>query len=274
MNKYIKKIKNLPKRIEREIETRKYKNDKYAGILQIRNVEESLSYIEQNEVSFYRYGDGEIAIMLGDSIAFQDADEKLQQRLIELLTVVEDGIEVAIPYYYFNYEGGLIKTVESFAYAMKIQRRFLLNHCRKDYRYLDTSITQIYQSYEEYNFEEYFSRVKELFKGRKVTVIAGSGIFKNIEYDLLGECQLVQYMEAPSKNAFSQYDEILQRAKQIPKDNLICIVLGPTAKPLTYDLFKSGYQVWDMGHFMKDYDAFCKQRSRDDESIIDFYKPD
>lgn len=274
MNKYIKKIINLPKRIEREIETRKYKNNKYAGILQIRNVEESLSYIEQNEVSFYRYGDGEIAIMLGCDIPFQKADEKLQKRLIELLSIKEEGIEVAIPYYYFNYEHGLIGMVESFAYAMKEQRRFLLEHCRKDYTYLDTSISQIYQSYEEYDFEQYFHRVKALFKGRKVTLICGKGIFQNLQYNLLEECEIVEYLDAPSKNAFSEYDDILQKAKRIPKDHLVCIVLGPTAKPLAYDLHKEGYQAWDMGHFLKDYDAFCKKRSRDEESITEFYKPD
>ena len=235
---------------------------------------ESLKYIEENKVSFYRYGDGEIALMMGEGIPFQKADEKLKVRLTELLSVKEKGIEVAIPYYYFNYEKGLIEMVEQFAYAMKCQRRFLIEHCRQDYVYLDTSISQIYQSYEVYDFDNYFSRVQKLFEGKKVTLICGKGIFKNIQYNLLDMCSEVNYMEAPAKNAFSEYKDILQRALEIPKEHLVCIVLGPTAKPLAYDLYKVGYQAWDIGHFIKDYDAYCKKTSRDADSISEFYKPD
>lgn len=274
MNKYIKKILNIPKRIEREIETIKYKKNKFANELQIRNIEQSLQYIEQNKVSFYRYGDGEIALMMGEGIPFQQADERLQKRLIELLTVKETGVEVAIPYYYFNYEQGLIDIVEQFAYAMKYQRKFLVKHCRKDYVYLDTSISQIYQSYEQYDFDNYFERVQKLFEGRRVTLICGKGIFKSIEYNLLDKCIEVEYIEAPSKNAFAEYDDILKKARTIPKDHLVCIVLGPTAKPLSYDLHKEGYQAWDIGHFIKDYDAYCKKTARDAESIARFYRPD
>jgi glycosyltransferase family protein len=276
MKNYLKKIKKLPSRIDREIETFKYKNDKFAGKLNILNVEDSISYIEKNKTSFYRYGDGEIALMMGEGIAFQQADEQLAKRLIDMLKPEPgmDKIKAAIPYYYFNYEHGLIDFVEGFAYAMKKQRRFLLEHCDKDYVYLDTSISQIYQSYEEYDFDSYFRRVRNLFKGRNVTLICGKGIFKNIKYNLLDECDSVQYMEAPSKNAYSEYDEILKNALTIPKDNLVCIVLGPTAKPLAYDLFKAGYQAWDIGHFIKDYDAWCKNASRDEATISEFYRPD
>jgi glycosyltransferase family protein len=277
MKNYLKKIKKLPSRIDREIETVKYKNDKFAGKLRILNVEDSLSYIEKNSnISFYRYGDGEIAIMMGEGIAFQAADEKLAKRLVELLkpNPQMSGLKVAIPYYYLNYEHGLIDFVENFAYAMKVQRRFLIDNCDSDYVYLDTGISQIYQSYAEYDFDNYFNRVRNLFKGRKVTLICGKGIFKNIQYNLLDKCDAVEYMEAPNKNAFSEYDEILKKALTIPRNNLVCIVLGPTAKPLTYDLFMSGYQVWDIGHFIKDYDAWRKHSARDGETIAEFYRPD
>lgn len=71
MKNYLKKIKNIPKRIEREIEAFQYRNGRYAGVLRILNTEESLSYIEKHPISFYRYGDGEIALMMGEGIPFQ-----------------------------------------------------------------------------------------------------------------------------------------------------------------------------------------------------------
>jgi len=271
---YLKKIKNIPGRIEREIETARYKKGSYAGKLHILNVDESLTYIEENKISFYRYGDGEIAIMMGDGISFQQADDRLAKRLISLLDINEPGIKAAIPYYYFNPEKGLIDFVESFAYAMKRQRKFLLEHCSKNRLYLDTSISQIYQSYQDYDFERYFERVRRLFRGRKIAIICGKGIFRNIQYNLLDVCSSITYMEAPSKNAYSEYENIYKKALEVPKDVLICVVLGPTAKPLTYDLHKQGYQAWDIGHLMKDYDAYCKKTSRDADSITTFYRPD
>lgn len=274
MNKYVKKIINIPKRIEREIEKKKYKNNEFAGKLNILNIDDSLSYIEENNTSFYRYGDGEIALMMGEGIAFQEANEELGRRLREMLKVDEPGIKAAIPYYYFNYEHGLIDFVEEFAYAMKCQRRFLIENCDKNIMYLDTSISQIYQSYEKYDFDRYFERVRKLFVGKKVTLICGKGIFKNLEYNLLDECAEIEYLEAPSKNAYSEYDEILKRALEIPEDHLVCIVLGPTAKPLAYDLHKAGYTAWDIGHFIKDYDAYCKRSARDAQTITKFYSPD
>ena len=272
--KISKKIKNLPKRIDREIETFLYKRDKFADWLHIMNIEESLNYIEKHPVSFYRYGDGEIALMMGEGIAFQQADARLARRLRKMLKPTLPGIKAAIPYYYFHYERGLLDFVEGFACAMKIQRRYLRAHCDKDYVYLDTSLSQLYQSYETYDFDDYFARVKRLSTGRKVTLICGEGIFKDLKYNLLEACETVDYLEGPSKNAFSEYDSILKRALAIPKDHLVCVVLGPTAKPLVYDLHKKGYQAWDIGHFIKDYDAYCKKTARDADAITAFYKPD
>lgn len=274
MKKYLRKIRNIPKRIEREIEASRYRRDKYADVLQILDTEESLTYIEKHEISFYRYGDGEIALMMGEGIPFQRADRLLAERLTKLLTVREQGIMAAIPHCYFHCEQGMIDFVEGFNYAMKRQRRFLIDHCSRDQIYLDTSITQIYQSYETYDFAGYFERVRKLFCGRKVTLICGQGIFKNIKYNLLDQCETLTYMEAPSKDAFSEYQDILGRALVIPRDHLVCIVLGPTAKPLAYDLHRNGYQAWDIGHFIKDYDAYCKKTVRDADTITEFYKPD
>ena len=87
------KIKNIPKRIEREIEAARYRSGKYANQLRILSSDDSLRYIEQHKISFYRYGDGEIAIMMGEGIPFQKADEQLAKRLTTLLKTKEKGIK-------------------------------------------------------------------------------------------------------------------------------------------------------------------------------------
>lgn len=274
MSRYIKKIKKIPKRIVREVEKRKYKRNAFAGYLKILNVEESLQYLEKNTISFYRYGDGEIAIMLGDSIPFQKYDEKLAKRLKELLTPYAENVKAAIPYYYFNYENNLIPMIEGFAYAMKKQRRFLMKYCSRSEIYLDTSISQIYQSYETYDFDSYFSRVENLFAGRDVTLISGGNVLKHLQYNLLDKSNSIEYIIAPDRDAYDEYGLLLSKALRTPRERLVCIVLGPAAKPLAYDLARNGYQAWDIGHFLKDYDAYRKKSVRNEESITNFYKPD
>ena len=64
--------------------------------------DETLTLLEQDKVSFLRYGDGEIAIMQGNSIPFQEYDERLAKRLRKLLRTDVEGLKIGIPYYYLN----------------------------------------------------------------------------------------------------------------------------------------------------------------------------
>ena len=87
-------------------------------------------------------------------------------------------------------------------------------------------------------------------------------------------CHSVEYIYAPSMNAYTQYDTILRQIKDTDRNRLVCVVLGPTAKVLVYDLAQAGYQAWDMGHYFKDYDAYLRKRPRTGEEIAKFYQPD
>lgn len=60
---------------------------------------------------------------------------------------------------------------------------------------------------------------------------------------------------APSKNAFNQYDAIINAIKQhASKEDLILIALGPTATALAWDLSKFGYWAIDIGHIDVEYE--------------------
>jgi hypothetical protein len=105
-------------------------------------------------------------------------------------------------------------------------------------------------------------------------MICGEGTLDRIEYKLLDVCKSIEYIYAPATEAFDSYNKILGAAKTIDKNRLVCISLGPTAKPLAFDLSKEGYKVWDLGHLMKDYDTFMKRKPRTETEIIQFYMPD
>ena len=140
--------------------------------------------------------------------------------------------------------------------------------------YVDTCITQVYQTYEKYDFKKYYGRMQKLLEGRYVTIVCGEGVFDRLEYKAYDVCKSVEFVTAPSMNAYADYDRLLHNVLKTGKERLVCIVLGPTAKILACDLHKRGYQAWDMGHYFKDYDAYMRKKPRTAAEITQFYKPD
>lgn len=274
LKEFLQKAMKFPNRVYRHFESKKYLQGGYENKLTILTTEETLDLLEKEKFSFYRYGDGEIAIMQGKSIPFQEYHPELASRLMELLTVDDKEIKVGLPYYYMHPIVTINEFTKGFARALPSQRRFLCKNCRKNITYIDTVLTQVYQTYEECDFEKYYSRMQNLLSGRNVTVICGEGVLERLEFQALDVCHSVEYIYAPSMNAYSQYHSILKKALDTDQNRLVCIVLGPTAKVLAYDLAKAGYQAWDMGHYFKDYDVYCKKRPRTGEEIASFYQPD
>lgn len=268
------KMARFPKRVYRFAERKRYEMGGYVSRLSILNTEETLELMENETFSFLRYGDGEIAIMKGESIPFQAYDEKLAKRLRRFLKADQKGLRIGIPYYYTHPIKNLNDFVFGFAKSLAKQRKFLCRHCSKDVTYIDTAITQVYQTYKKYDFKDYYKRMQKLLKNRDITIICGEGVLDRLEYRAYDVCKTVMFITAPSMNAYAQYKEILKAALKTDKKRLVCVILGPTAKVLVYDLYKKGYQVWDMGHYFKDYDSYMKKQPRTDAEITQFYKPD
>ena len=66
----------------------------------------------------------------------------------------------------------------------------------------------------------------------------------------------------PKKNSFNVYDKIIKETLKINKKRLILIALGPTATILSYDLYKQGYQVIDVGHIDIEYEWFLMKAQK------------
>ena len=96
----IRKIKSIPKRIYRKIESSIYQSGAYSGTIKIFNAWETEDYLKKHVLSFCRFGDGEFAIMNGESIAFQEYDSELAEKLLEILCRKEEGLLVGINYVY------------------------------------------------------------------------------------------------------------------------------------------------------------------------------
>lgn len=274
MKNYLKKVRNIFKRIYRKYESGRYRRKRYSNCYSIMSPEETVEYLKNNTVCFCRFGDGEISIMKGDSIAFQQYNAELAQRLKEIIAKNEPGLKIGINYLYFNPRDAVNPYTQKFLDAMAQQRKFMIKNCNKCAEYIDAGVTQLYQTYVEFDFEAHFGKMQHMFEGKDITLICGRTVMRNIEYNALNVCKSVNYIYAPEKDAFSRYPAVLEDALQVEADRIICVILGPAAKLLVYDLYKHGRIAWDIGHYLKDYDAYMKKQPRDSASIEMFFKPD
>lgn len=101
------------------------------------------------------------------------------------------------------------------------------------------------------------------------------GSLKKLEYDVFERAKEKMVIHGPSKNAYARHDEILNEiCTKVPKDYLICLILGMTAKVLVPELTEIGYVAWDVGHLAKDYNAYMKGEQKCQKNISNFWAPD
>ena len=132
----------------------------------------------------------------------------------------------------------------------------------------------MYMVSDEQDLTDYYSKIKELFRNRDLVIFAGEGVLSSLDYDVFEYARSKEYVYGPSRNAFSQYDEIYEKACAYGKNKVLCFILGPASKALVCNLSKEGYLAWDIGHLAKDYDCFCKKQAKTAENVAAFFAPD
>ena len=247
----------------------------------IMSYEECIDYIINSKCSLCRFGDGEFNLISGGDIPYQKYNPVLSQRLREILMSCFDSsandrnIKIAIgrEYYDFSDWNNLIfpKFFEDY---IVLNEEKLAQFCSENYEYLATAMSHLYNTFKDYDFASYFEHIKGIWKDLDIAIICGERSFNNISYNIFDCAKSVEYLYAPTENAFDQYDEIFSRAKAVSKDKLVIAILGPAAKLLAWDLCTLGYQALDFGHIAKDYDSFMKKEPRNIESVTKFFDKD
>lgn len=241
----------------------------------IMSAMQTINQLIEKKASFCRFGDGEFCLIYGEEIAFQKFDKKLSQRLIEILQSNLDSIFVGLNHSYFSSVDGMRQLPKNFIRSWVAENRKKISDLSiPGQQYYDAGCTQLYAMYEDYDFKEYFSKIKELWRGREIVIICGKTVFDSIQINIFDCAKSIDYKYAPSKDAFEVYDDLLIEALKLDKEKLIIAILGPTATVLAYDLAMRGYQALDFGHIAKDYDYFCREVKHTDQTISDFLSPD
>ncbi|MEI7380861.1 MULTISPECIES: GT-D fold domain-containing glycosyltransferase [Pectobacterium] len=242
----------------------------------IKDVNETIHAIIESRASICRFGDGELNLIRQISIPFQTASLPLSERLITVLSSSHKNTFIAITRANYYSKKNISDIDKNFLrlYGRDF-RDTIEKHISPGKTYYSAEVTLAYTVYKEYNYELYFQAMRKIWSRRKLTIICGTTIFDNIENNIFDNAESVDYQYAPSLNAFESYNDIFDSAKRIDKNNLIIIILGPTATVLAYDLSLLGYQALDFGHIAKSYDWFKKEKKINHiKDAFNFYDPD
>ena len=229
--------------------------------VQVRNSEKLLQQILKEHASLSRFGDGEFSIMLHEERPwFQKPDLKLAERLQSVLHGNVPNLLLAIA---DNY-GNLDKYTEDGATAIRDyqlenhHRERILEMLDESRDYYDAYVTRPYLIYRDKRWsEQIFDLWKQVFAGRDILLVEGR--FSRFGYgsNLLAGAASVRRILAPEKDAFQQYDRILESIRQhAGATDLVLISLGPTATVLAADVAKSGIQAIDVGQLDNEYDWY------------------
>lgn len=237
---------------------------------------ETVKRLKKEAKSFCRFGDGEFTLMLGGNIGFQRYDAELVLRLWKIFCEENNDIDIGVPYQQFQMPDDFNPWIREFYYTSgRWVRMFLHKYLPWERQiYIDTGFNQVYQTYSAMNFANYYEKIRNLFQGKKIALVVGKDVLSKLTYNVFDLADSVEYIYGPSRDAYSQYGEILEKALNIERDKLVCAILGPTSKVLVADLTKEGYTAWDIGHLAKDYDAYRKRCGRTKAEIARFYAPD
>lgn len=271
----------IPFDLEYELDHIKYElNADFENIKKIKfcNSKQTIETLANSNYSLCRLGDGEFNLMFGNNIPFQQYSEGISQRLKEVLSSNDENIMICITNLFASIENAT-KWTKAFSRTFYGKHnKAILNLLNSNQQYYDAGATCLYINTEssfQVDYENHFNSFKNMWKGKDIAIICGESVFDKIKFNIFDDANSIEYIKAPSLNAYNQYSEILSQAQSVSKNKLILIILGPTATVLAYDLSKLGYRALDIGHLAKDYNAWKMKLPTNDIKVIhNFFAPD
>ena len=223
--------------------------------IMVKDIDQTLDYIIENQSSIIRFGDGEMDLMLGKSIPYQVYDENLASQLKEIISLQSDEkLVIGLP--------NVFAERSNFTPAAEAFWKGHLEHHLKDYVelaradwYGTTFVSRPYIDYvdKSQSFSQ-FEKLKQIWKNEDILIVEGVTSRSGVGNDLFDGANSIKRIICPSHNAYARIEEIQEAVLQYAENRLILCMLGPTAKILSYNLFKKGYRVLDIGHIDSEYE--------------------
>lgn len=225
--------------------------------IKVLGILDTLNYVMAHNSSVARFGDGEMDIITGHSIPYQDYDENLANELKNIISSESNESLVVCLSDVFE---GLDRYNQS---AVDFWKQHLNNNyvhykslCKAPW-YGSTFISRPYMDLVDKSLSKmYFKNIKNLWDKRDILIVEGVNSRSGVGNDLFDNANSVERIICPSKNAYSKIDEIESSIEKHAENKLVLLILGPTAKVLAYRLSNKDYQAIDMGHIDSEYEWF------------------
>ena len=229
--------------------------EKQPDTIQVKGIDETLDYIIENKSSLVRFGDGEINMLAGDSIPYQDYDEELVSIMRDIIgQESREELVVCLPDAFTDRFKFTSWAIPFWKDHMDHYMDFYRELC-SDSWYGSTFVSRPYIDFEDKSqAKAQFEKLKSIWKNRDLLIVEGATSRSGVGNDLFDEANSIKRIICPSHSAFSRVHEIEQEIEKYATGRLILCMLGPTAKVLAYRLSQKGYQVLDIGHIDSEYE--------------------
>lgn len=225
----------------------------------LMDMQETLEYIRKKRISVARFGDGEVDLMTGHSIPYQDYDEELAARLKKIITMPDNKkLLVCLPDVFDKRERYTEECNSFWSAHLEHYQDFYKEVISSEKHYGSTFLSRPYIDLADKSISgKHFENLKSFFADKDILIVEGIYSRSGVGNDLFQRARSVERIICPSRNAYSKYDEILAAIKRHGGTNkLILLMLGPTAKALVYDLASEGYWAVDIGHIDSEYEWY------------------
>lgn len=215
---------------------------------------ETLRVLCERRASLARFGDGEMEIMIGRGIHFQEYNLRLARRLRQILQSPAEKFLVGIP----NFPALQIRSAGR---RRNWQRyRLMFSHLIRRNREYHSAFVSRPGGIVGLESGQYFQAFEALWAGRDVVLVHNSAA--TVSHPLLRLARSIRHVLCPAQHAFRQYSSLLEQAAAfLPMpDVLYLIAAGPTAGVLAWDLAQRGAQAVDIGHLTNVYDEFLQKQ--------------
>ena len=229
--------------------------EKQLNPIQVKGIDETLDYIIENKSSLIRFGDGEINMLAGHSIPYQDYDEELVSTMRDIIgQESREELVVCLPDAFTDRFRFTYWAIPFWKDHMDHYMDFYRELC-SDSWYGSTFVSRPYIDFEDKSqAKAQFEKLKSIWKNRDLLIVEGATSRSGVGNDLFDEANSIKRIICPSHSAFSRVHEIEQEIEKHAAGRLILCMLGPTAKVLAYHLSRKGHQVLDIGHIDSEYE--------------------
>ena len=229
--------------------------EKQPDTIQVKGIDETLDYIIEHKPSLVRFGDGEINMLAGDSIPYQDYDEELVSIMRDIIgQESREELVVCLPDAFTDRFKFTSWAIPFWKDHMDHYMDFYRELC-SDSWYGSTFVSRPYIDFEDKSqAKAQFEKLKSIWKNRDLLIVEGVTSRSGVGNDLFDEAKSIKRIICPSHSAFSRVHEIEQEIEKHAAGRLVLCMLGPTAKVLAYHLSRKGYQVLDIGHIDSEYE--------------------